>query len=88
MGGVAGPAAAAHGRALLENAIGADELRRWVGRPSIDPHAQPGQASTVRHVRVARRASERVDAIAEAQGRKASAVIRDAIDDYLAAHSA
>jgi len=83
-----GAAAAAHGRALLEQAFGgADELDKAVrGRPSIDPDAGPGKHSRVRQVRLPAVQNEQLDALAASEGRRPSAVIRDAVAEYLSAH--
>ena len=48
-----GEAAAAHGRAALERALG--------GRPSIDPNAKPGQHSRTRQVRLPNDINTRLD---------------------------
>ncbi len=70
-----GEAAAAFGRELLERAT--------AGRPSIDPAAVPGKHSPARQVRLAERQSLRLDRLAERQGRRPSALLRDALDEYL-----
>ncbi|HEX7353852.1 MAG TPA: hypothetical protein VF288_03355 [Mycobacteriales bacterium] len=72
--------AAAFGRDLLERATG--------GRPSIDPKARAGQHSPVRQVRLPVEVNEQLAALAEAQHRRPSDVIRAALADYLAAHTA
>ena len=69
-------AAAAHGRAALERALG--------GRPSIDPNAKPGQHSRTRQVRLPADINDRLDQTAAAQHRRASDVMRDALAEYLA----
>ena len=71
-------AAAEHGRAALERAVS--------GRPSIDPSAQPGQHARKRQVRLAADTDRRLAALAGGQHRSASAVIRDALNDYLSRH--
>ncbi|RIJ71021.1 hypothetical protein D1871_15990 [Nakamurella silvestris] len=82
-----GKAAATHARALLEAAAGGPEqLRQAVGRPSIDPQAAPGQQSRVRHVRLAGADDQAIDDIAAAQNRTPSAIIRDAVAEYVKAH--
>ena len=85
-----GAAAAAHGRALLEHAAGGPaELEKAMrGRPSIDPDAGPGQHARVRQVRLPAAQNEQLDALAAAEGRRPSAVIRDAVAEYLATHRA
>jgi hypothetical protein len=75
-----GAAAAAFGRELLEKATG--------GRPSIDPNARTGQHSPVRQVRLPAEVNEQLAALAKAQHRRPSDVIRAALADYLAAHNA
>lgn len=75
-----GPAAAEHGRALLERATG--------GRPPLDPNAAPGQHSPVRQVRLPADLNEQLDAVAAAEHRRPSDVIRSALADYLASRSA
>lgn len=75
-----GPAAAEHGRELLERATG--------GRPSIDPNARPGQHSPVRQVRLPADVNDQLAAIAQAEHRSPSDVIRTALTDYMAAHPA
>jgi SRSO17 transposase len=74
-----GAAAAEHGRAALERASG--------GRPSIDPAARPGQHSRNRQVRLAADVDQRLRQLAERQKRTTSAVMRDAVADYLSAHA-
>ncbi len=82
-----GAAAAAHGRHILEQAAGGPtELERMVrGRPSIDPDAGPGEHSATRQVRLPAATNQQLDAFAAAQGRTASAVMRDALTAYFAA---
>lgn len=74
-----GAAAAAHGRAALERATG--------GRPSIDPEASPGQHARNRQVRLAADVDQRLQRLAEQQQRTPSAVMRDAVNDYLSQHA-
>ncbi len=74
-----GAAAAEHGRAALERALG--------GRPSIDPSARPGQHARNRQVRLAADVDRRLQDLAERQQRTASAVMRDAVAEYLSAHA-
>ena len=73
-----GAAAAEHGRAALE--------RAGVGRPSIDPAAAPGQHARNRQVRLAANVDQQLQALAEQQQRTPSAVMRDAVAEYLHAH--
>lgn len=75
-----GEDAAAFGRDLLERATG--------GRPSIDPKARAGQHSPVRQVRLPAEVNEQLAALAKAQHRRPSDVIRAALADYLATHTA
>lgn len=77
---VRGEAAAAFGRDLLERATG--------GRPSIDPRARPGQHSPVRQVRLAAEVNDQLTTLATAEHRSPSDVIRAALADYIAAHTA
>lgn len=83
-------AAAAHGRALPEQAAGgpAEFEKALRGRPSIDPDAGPGEHSRVRQVRLPAAQNEQLDAVAASEGRRPSAVIRDAVAQYLATHRA
>jgi hypothetical protein len=75
-----GQAAADFGRDLLERSTG--------GRPSIDPKARAGQHSPVRQVRLPAEVNDQLAALAEAQHRRPSDVIRAALAEYLAAHTA
>ena len=75
-----GAAAARHGQAALARAQG--------GRPSIDPAAQPGHHSPRRQVRLATNVDRALVALAQAQDRTPSEVLRDAVADYLDTHSA
>ncbi len=87
-----GEAAAAQGRAMLEAALGGpEEVERAInpgGRPSIDPHAQPGEHSRTRQVRLAAHISSQLDALALAQHRRPSDVLRDAVGQYIHTHPA
>ena len=74
-----GAAAAEFGRATIERAL---------GRPSIDPHARSGQHSPVRQVRLPAGVNEQLAAVAAAEHRRPSDVIRSALADYLAKHDA
>lgn len=75
-----GAAAAEFGRATIERALG--------GRPSIDPQARPGQHSPVRQVRLPAELNEQLTAVAAAEHRRPSDVIRTALTDYLTTHAA
>ena len=74
-----GPAAAEFGRATIDRAL---------GRPSIDPQGRPGQHSPVRQVRLPAEVNEQLAAVAAAEHRRPSDVIRSALADYLATHAA
>jgi hypothetical protein len=74
-----GAAAAEFGRATVERAL---------GRPSIDPNARPGQHSPVRQVRLPVEVNEQLVAVAAAEHRRPSDVIRSALADYLATRAA
>lgn len=75
-----GTAAASFGRELLE--------RAQAGRPSIDPTAGPGQHARKRQVRLPADVDQQLEDLAAAQKRSASAVLRDALTDYLHRHPA
>ena len=75
-----GNAAATFGRDLLERAT--------AGRPSIDPNARPGQHSPVRQVRLPAEVNKQLADLARAEHRSPSDVIRAALADYIAAHTA
>lgn len=83
-----GTAAAAHARAVLEEAAGGvEQLQKALGgRPSIDPAARPGQRARVRHLRLPAAVSAAVDEIAAVEHRTASEVMRDAVAQYVTAH--
>jgi len=72
--------AATFGRDLLERAN--------VGRPSIDPKARPGQHSPVRQVRLPVEVNDQLAALAHAEHRSPSDVIRAALAEYIAAQTA
>jgi hypothetical protein len=74
-----GADAANHGREVLERALG--------GRPSIDPQLPVGRHARVRQVRVAEMTNRQLEAIAKKQNRRVSAVMRDAVEEYLTMHS-
>ncbi len=73
-----GAAAAEHGRAALARALG--------GRPSIDPTAAPGQHARVRQVRLPAELDQHLQQLAQQQDRTPSAVLRDAVKDYVQSH--
>ena len=60
-------------------------LRRAGGRPSVDPHAEPGAHAPRRQVRLPRELSDRVDALAKQEKCSASDVMREAISQYVTA---
>lgn len=84
-GSAEGELAAAAGRVALETAFGGREaLNRAVGgRPPLDPAAKPGEHARIRHVRLAPDLDARLDAAAQAQHRRASEIMRDALNRYL-----
>lgn len=75
-----GRPAAEFGRATIERALG--------GRPPLDPNAAPGQHSPVRQVRLPAEVNDELTAVAAAEHRRPSDVIRAALADYLATHAA
>lgn len=83
-----GAAAAAAGRADLENALGGpDALDRALGgRPPLDPTAPVGQHAPKRQFRLTPDLDAQLDALAHAQDRNASDVLRDALTAYVATH--
>lgn len=85
-----GDEAAAAGRALLEECLGGPEAleRALGGRPSLSPEAPRGHRSPVRSLRLPDELSRRLDAQAEAEGRRPSDVMRDALVEYLDGHRA
>ena len=54
-----------------------------VGRPSL---TGPGRHSPVLNVRVSQSLKSRLEAVADAQQRRQSDIVRDALADYLAVH--
>ena len=54
------------------------------GRPSIDPHAEPGQHARVRQIRVATEIDARIEVLAADRNVKTSDIIREALAAYLA----
>ncbi len=57
------------------------ELQRRGGRPSLDPDGTPSVRLAFRVPEVV---GDRIDALAAAQGRRRSDVLRDAVEQYLA----
>ncbi len=87
-GRTTGAAAAAHGRALLE-AAGVDiaGVERRVGRPRIGGKAgRKGERSARVNVAVTDAQAAIIDRLA-VQGRTRSDVVREALDEYLAARA-
>ena len=64
-----------------------DMIRRTAGRPALDPDA-PGSPSPLWAVRAPQSLDAAMRSLAQRQGRSFSAVLRDAAQDYLAAHQA
>ncbi|GMA37782.1 hypothetical protein [Demequina litorisediminis] len=87
-GTLTGADAAAHGRALLESAgVDVEAIERSAGRPRLDRATnKPGQRSPRVNVAVTD-AQDRALARLVGPGRKKSDIVRDAIDEYLAAHA-
>ena len=75
-----GAVAADYGRETIERASG--------GRPSIDPNASPGEHARKRQVRLSAEIDQRLTALASAQQRSASDIMREALADYLHGHQA
>jgi hypothetical protein len=73
-----GADAAAFGSDLIERSKG--------GRPSIDRDAKPGQHSRAVQVRVDDNLDRALEALAKAEHRSKSAVVRDALAAYVSAH--
>jgi len=73
-----GQAAADFGRDLIERS------RR--GRPSIDPDKAPGEQTRVRQVRLPGTMDDNLVAFADEHHTNPSAVMRDALQEYLETH--
>jgi hypothetical protein len=76
------------GKRLTEeraDSLAAKAERRAVGRPSL---SAVGRRSPALNLRVSEDAKARLDALARAQGRRQSDVVRDALNEYLQRHSA
>jgi hypothetical protein len=84
-----GPAAAADGRALLEAALGGSEnvARAIRGRRTLDGARARGYRSPLRSFRLPEAMDVTLTALSEAQHRKQSDVIRDALAEYFERHS-
>ena len=65
-------------------AVAEEVLSRTPGRPSM---SGPGQKSPSVTVRLPKGERTRLDAVAAKQGRRPSAVIREALDEYMARHA-
>ena len=85
-----GQAAGDYGRSVLEAALGSPAAveKAIGGRPKLNPDAPVGQHARQRRVRLPAALDTALDAAAAAQGRNASAVLRDALGEYLTAHHA
>lgn len=86
-----GPEARAAARAMLEAAAETPEdhaLLARAGRPPLDPGAEPGTTSPHWNLRAPAPLDARARAQAEAEGRKLSALVRQAVDEYLTNHAA
>jgi hypothetical protein len=82
--GAAGAEAAAQGLADIQAAMGRENLHQATGgRPPLDPAARPGEHSPCGGVRLPAPLNAQLDAVAAAQGRRPSDVIREAITRYL-----
>lgn len=83
-----GDEAAAAGRAALEAALGGPEevSRALRGRPKLDPTAPVGQHARQRRVRLPADLDAALDTLAQTQDRRASDILRDALNDYVRAH--
>ncbi|MEU4198242.1 hypothetical protein AB0E69_40535 [Kribbella sp. NPDC026611] len=75
---VRGKAAADFGKDLIEHS------RR--GRPSIDPDKAPGERTRVRQVRLPGSMDDNLTAFAQAHNTNPSAVLREALQEYLETH--
>lgn len=85
-----GDAARAASRALLEDAAETDDEREAIerakgGRPRLDPTAKPGKNSPMWNVRAPETLDADARARAAAEGKDLSALVRDAVQAYLAA---
>jgi hypothetical protein len=83
-----GPAAAADGRALLEAALGGSEnvARATRGRRPLGGVRAPGYRSPLRSFRLSDAMDVTLTSVSEAQHRKQSDVIRDALAEYFERH--
>jgi hypothetical protein len=74
-----GSVAAEFGREVTGRATG--------GRPPLDPAAKPGEHAHIRQVRLPAVMDRQLQALAQQQARTTSALLRDAVADYLVAHA-
>ncbi|WP_158867165.1 ribbon-helix-helix domain-containing protein [Leifsonia sp. AG29] len=71
------------GRRLMEDLLGSPEaVERAMGRPSVDGSMSAGH-SPVRQVRLSRELDDLLTARAQAEHRRRSEIIREALDTYL-----
>jgi hypothetical protein len=84
-GALSGDQALAAGRALMEAAgVDVDAVgRSRVGRPSLSTNAAPGTTAPMWHVRAPADLNSAARALAKAQGRDLSALVREAVDTYV-----
>jgi hypothetical protein len=76
-----------HGKEYDEagvEALAQEILSRTRGRPSLSGKREPSPSLTIRLPKAER---ARLDRVAAQQGRRASAVVRDALGEYLARHA-
>lgn len=80
-----GAEAAAAGRALLEQAMGSQELDAVLGRgkPKLNAGAPAGTKADVRQARMPDSMIQALDALAKQRGVKSAVVIREAVAEYL-----
>lgn len=64
--------------------VAAEVLARTPGRPSLSGTRETSPSLTIR---LPRQERARLDRLAAEQGRRASEVVREALDDYLARHA-
>lgn len=83
-----GNTASASGRQLLEDALGGPEAlhRAITGRPPLDATAAQGAHSKTHSFRLPESLSVKLKNQAKAESRRASEIVRDALDEYLTSH--
>lgn len=64
--------------------VAADVLSRTPGRPSLSGKREPSPSLTVR---LPQQARSRLDTYARRHGKRASQVVREALDEYLSRHA-